>query len=137
MDNGTKLRLLREHYDYSQEYVANELDISQSTYFKLESGQTRLTVERAKQLSRFYNIAPEYFLSDDCTFIHLGKDNSFGPIQNNTNKYVDEESNTLYKKLLDEKDKRLLEKETQIQELNTELKELRKQLNKLIDKLIE
>lgn len=137
MDNGTKLRLLREHHGYSQEYVANELDISQSTYFKLESGQTKLTVERAKQLAKFYNISPEYFLSDESTYIHFGKDNSFGPIQNNTNKYFDEENKGLYEKLVQEKDKRLLEKDLQIKELNTELKVLRGQLQKFMDKLTE
>ena len=137
MDNGTKLKLLREHHGYSQEYVANELNISQSTYFKTESGQTKLTVERAKQLAKLYNINPEYFLSSESTCIHLGKDNSFGPIQNNTNNYYDDENKGLYEKLLDEKDRRLFERDLHIQELTAELKEVKKQLNKLMDKLFK
>jgi transcriptional regulator with XRE-family HTH domain len=43
---GQQIRSLREAKGYSQEYMADMLDISQSTYACLESGKTSLRVER-------------------------------------------------------------------------------------------
>lgn len=39
---GKKLRTLREIKGYSQEYVANEIDISQRTYSKIENGLAKI-----------------------------------------------------------------------------------------------
>ncbi len=43
---GQQIRSLREAKGYSQEYMADMLDISQSAYACLESGKTSLRVER-------------------------------------------------------------------------------------------
>ncbi|QEM11160.1 MULTISPECIES: helix-turn-helix domain-containing protein [Mucilaginibacter] len=40
------IRKLRESRNYSQEYMAGKLRISQNTYSKLELGYTALTLER-------------------------------------------------------------------------------------------
>lgn len=40
----TKLRLLRLERNYSQEYIASKLNISQSYYAKIESGKKELSV---------------------------------------------------------------------------------------------
>lgn len=40
------IRTLRENRNYSQEYMAGRLFISQNTYSKLELGYTGLTLER-------------------------------------------------------------------------------------------
>ncbi|UOE46971.1 helix-turn-helix domain-containing protein [Mucilaginibacter sp. SMC90] len=40
------IRKLRENSNYSQEYMAGKLCISQNTYSKLELGYTALTLER-------------------------------------------------------------------------------------------
>ncbi|WP_114937138.1 helix-turn-helix domain-containing protein [Mucilaginibacter endophyticus] len=40
------IRMLRESRNYSQEYMAGKLRISQNTYSKLELGYTALTLER-------------------------------------------------------------------------------------------
>lgn len=40
------VRKLRESRNYSQEYMAGKLRISQNTYSKLELGYTALTLER-------------------------------------------------------------------------------------------
>ncbi|HEX8021672.1 helix-turn-helix transcriptional regulator [Mucilaginibacter sp.] len=40
------IRTLRENRNYSQEYMAGRLHISQNTYSKLELGYTALTLER-------------------------------------------------------------------------------------------
>jgi len=47
---GQQIRLLREAKGYSQEYMADMLDMSQSAYACLESGKTSLRVERLFQI---------------------------------------------------------------------------------------
>lgn len=41
-----KIRTHRETRNYTQEYVASKLGISQNAYSKIELGYTRITVER-------------------------------------------------------------------------------------------
>jgi len=74
---GTKLRKLRERQGYSQEYVANSIGISQSTYHKLEAEQIRLTVERAKQLADLYEIDPEYFYASEAKAVYFNSGESY------------------------------------------------------------
>lgn len=49
---------------YSQEYVANELGISQNAYSKLESGKTEISVKRVYEIAlvlgiSIYELLPE------------------------------------------------------------------------------
>jgi len=89
MNIGSKLRKLREERGFSQEYVANELGISQSAYHKLEAEQIRLTVERSKQLANLYEIDPEYFYTSDASAIYYnnGEGNYHNSVHSNIEKY--------------------------------------------------
>ena len=57
--NIRKMRIDRE---LSQENVAFNLKISQSTYAKMESGQSKLSIERLYQLAVFFNLPVEELL---------------------------------------------------------------------------
>ena len=49
------LRLLREKYHYSQDYVARKIGIKQKPYSKMETGHTRkIAPERLKKLAELY-----------------------------------------------------------------------------------
>lgn len=43
---GVNIRRIREQKGFSQEYLADMLDISQASYARLESEETKITVER-------------------------------------------------------------------------------------------
>lgn len=43
---GINIRRIREQKGFSQEYLADMLDISQASYARLESEETKITVER-------------------------------------------------------------------------------------------
>ena len=47
---GPAIRSIRESKGYSQEYMAEMLDVSQSTYACLESGKTAMRVDRLFQI---------------------------------------------------------------------------------------
>ncbi|MEY4987765.1 MAG: Helix-turn-helix domain [Bacteroidota bacterium] len=56
------LRKLRIDRELSQENVAFNLQISQSSYAKLESGQSKLNIDRLYQLAVFFNVPVEELL---------------------------------------------------------------------------
>ena len=64
-----KVRMLREGIGYSQEYVANKLDISQQAYSKLEKNPDSATLERLKQLSEVLGVSINSIVGDEDMFI--------------------------------------------------------------------
>lgn len=59
-----KIRTLRIMKGYSQEYMANELEISQNAYSKLEAGKTQISVKRVYEIAlvlgiSIYELLPE------------------------------------------------------------------------------
>ena len=56
------IRKMRINRELSQENVAFNLKISQSTYAKMESGQSKLSIDRLYQLSVFFNVPVEELL---------------------------------------------------------------------------
>lgn len=59
-----KLRVLRISRNWSQEYVAEQIELTQPAYAKLEAGHVKLTIERAKQIASLYNIEAESFFDE-------------------------------------------------------------------------
>ena len=47
---------IRQEKDISQYEMANRLNISQNTYFKIEKGKTKLDVYRLIQISKYFRI---------------------------------------------------------------------------------
>jgi transcriptional regulator with XRE-family HTH domain len=48
---ATNIRNKREELNYTQEYLAAKLNISQNAYSKIELGYTKITVERLFQIA--------------------------------------------------------------------------------------
>jgi transcriptional regulator with XRE-family HTH domain len=61
IQNIRKIRIDRE---LSQENVAFNLQISQSSYAKMESGQSKLSIDRLYQLATFFKIPAEDLLKN-------------------------------------------------------------------------
>jgi transcriptional regulator with XRE-family HTH domain len=61
--NKNKLKKYRELRNYSQEYLANQLGISQNAYSKVESNQTKLTVSRLKMIASILDVSEEDLLN--------------------------------------------------------------------------
>ncbi len=58
------IRKMRNNRELSQENVAFNLKISQSSYAKMESGQSKLSVDRLYQLASFFKISVEELLKE-------------------------------------------------------------------------
>lgn len=52
-----RLKSLRERNGYSQQEVADALNMSQNAYSLLETGKTKLDVERLHLIAKFYKIS--------------------------------------------------------------------------------
>lgn len=56
------IRRMRIDRELSQENVAFSLQISQSSYAKMESGQSKLSIQRLYQLANYFNVPVEDLL---------------------------------------------------------------------------
>jgi transcriptional regulator with XRE-family HTH domain len=52
----TKIRSRRLELNYSQDYVASQLNLQQSAYNKLENGSRKLTVEKLLEIAVILNL---------------------------------------------------------------------------------
>ncbi|QGK73503.1 helix-turn-helix domain-containing protein [Flavobacterium sp. SLB02] len=48
---GDKIKSIRELKNYTQEYIADQLGITQAGYSKIEKGKTSLSLEKLQQLA--------------------------------------------------------------------------------------
>lgn len=58
-----KLKTLREQHEFSQEYVADKLDISRPTYMQIEKGERELTISEATKLASLFGLSLDDFLA--------------------------------------------------------------------------
>ena len=57
-----RVRELREDNDYTQQYVADKIGITQRKYSYIETGTQQLTAEILVALSTLYNVSVDYLL---------------------------------------------------------------------------
>lgn len=60
MNFGERLKILREKYGYTQQYVANYLKTTQSYYAQYENNRRPIPFERVVELSRLYDVSIDY-----------------------------------------------------------------------------
>jgi len=86
MNNKTalKIRKRRNELDYSQEYMASQLAISQPAYAKIESGDTRINIKRLERIAEILTIDMIELLESNTTVnnFHSIKEQSFGIVEN-------------------------------------------------------
>ncbi len=63
-----KLKILREINNYTQEYVARVLDISQNAYSLIEKGTTKITLDRIEVLAELYKTSPSELVNVNDNF---------------------------------------------------------------------
>ncbi len=88
-DFGNKLRQLRLDKGYSQEYMAELLEVSQKTYSNIENNKSPISVERLLKVIHEYQIDASVFLSEKSRVTTL-KPNSENP-KKNTITFLSEE----------------------------------------------
>lgn len=97
-----KIAEMRAKKGYSYDNVAKELELSTSAYRKIETGETKLTVERLKQLAEVLETPIEDLLEIDAqkNFNQEIKDQSIGSQGFNNDNRVYNDNAELTKKLI-------------------------------------
>ncbi|MFD2582608.1 helix-turn-helix domain-containing protein [Pedobacter vanadiisoli] len=57
------IRKIREYRDYTQDYLAAKLKISQNAYSKIELGYSKLTVDRLFQIAAILEVEVSHLLT--------------------------------------------------------------------------
>lgn len=63
-----KIRRMLERLNFTQEFVAAQLDISIKTYQRIESGKTQLSLSQVLLLTRAFGVSLKEFLPSDELF---------------------------------------------------------------------
>ena len=107
MNFFNKIKQIREFKNISQEYMAHELEISQSTYAKIESGQLIPKIDRLYQIADLLEVDISTLLNttNNFTLNFNANANQSGYINNQNNTIVD--IDLLRKIISEEIDKKL------------------------------
>jgi transcriptional regulator with XRE-family HTH domain len=66
MDNlGTRIKKMRESRNWTQEFMASQLKISQNSYSRIESENVKLSTERLKEIADIFEVPAELILSNE------------------------------------------------------------------------
>jgi transcriptional regulator with XRE-family HTH domain len=125
---GQKLRIYREFRNYSQEYIAEKLGITQNAYSRIETNQTRITAERLRQIADILSIPLACLLSD------MEPELSFANGNGSNDKHMGdlmEHTQRLYDQIIKTKDEKIVALEDEINNLRKD----RDKMMQLIEKL--
>lgn len=103
---GKNIRKFRELKGYSQEYMANEMELTQASYAKLESNSTKISVERLFTIAKLLetDVADILELNKQTIYHQDIKEHSIGhqEVQN-----LHQNNKEVYEKLLQSKDEQI------------------------------
>lgn len=115
-----KIKRLRESLNYSQEYFARELGISQPAFAKMESGMTRITLKRLVKIAELLEVEPQELLEGNWTINQYNNGHAYGIVEN-----LHQENKEMLQKLiaqLESENSRLREANQKLWGLNENLR---------------
>ncbi|MDO4782536.1 MAG: helix-turn-helix transcriptional regulator [Capnocytophaga felis] len=122
---GLNIRKIREQKGFSQEYIANELNISQASYARLENEDTKITVERLYQIAKILDTEITDFFNSNKLNIQSQTYNAEAYGNGYVQNLVIENKDTL-NRLVESYQERLKEKDKQIDFLKSLLQQFKK-----------
>lgn len=126
---NNRLLTLRLEKNWTQDYVADQLGLSQPAYSKLEQGQVKLTVDRAGKLAELYDIDPDYFFTSDTPIVNFHDHSQNKNLMQHVDNFHD---NSDMKELYE---KTITEQAQLIQHLQKRIEKLEMQIDTFVDKL--
>lgn len=115
MEIGTKIKKIRELRNYTQEYMAQMLEVSQSTYARYEKDDGDLTVSKLEKISEILEVKIEDLINFTDKYVF----NNYDVKQANQGYYIVNQFSENEKKLYEDKIKLLEEKINLLQLLNS------------------
>lgn len=79
LEIGERLKNLRKTNKFSQQYVAENLFISQAAYSLIENSQNGIVAEHIVNLSKLYNVTTDYILKGNNMLVKMSYEEGFLP----------------------------------------------------------
>jgi transcriptional regulator with XRE-family HTH domain len=114
---GDKLRKLRAHKGYSQEYMAETLEISQKTYSNMENDKSSISIENLKKIAEEFNVDLLELLSDRKVIVQYNTANDSSTFNGVVNNNISEELIIQLKERIEDLKIIISEKSTKISQL--------------------
>jgi transcriptional regulator with XRE-family HTH domain len=73
---GRKIKMLRESKNYTQEYMASNLNISQNSYSRIENENVKISTDRLKEIASLLEVPSEYLISDESPSLTFNNNNN-------------------------------------------------------------
>lgn len=96
-----KIKSIRELKNYTQEYMAEQLGVTQAGYSKIEKGKTILSYVKLVEIARILEVSVEDIISFDSQRYFSSFNKVIG--NNNGSIMINTESNTTLKELYEDK----------------------------------
>lgn len=132
MSVNEKIRTIRETRNWSQEDMAEKMNMSKNGYAKIERGETKLNLHKLEQIANIFNIdVLELIKNDDKNVLFFMNDH-------NTNYYGSNENLTseidLLKLTISHKDELLKQRDLVIEQNDSEISALKEIISLLKSK---
>ena len=132
MNVNEKIRTIRETRNWSQEDMAEKMNMSKNGYAKIERGETKLNLHKLEQIANIFNIdVLELIKNDDKNVLFFMNDH-------NTNYYGSNENLTseidLLKLTISHKDELLKQRDLVIEQKDSEILALKEIISLLKSK---
>ena len=121
---GEKLRELRKTRGMELENILHELNISESTYFRMEKGETASWTSKIDQICKLYKIEPEELLLSKEKYVIISNfetNNGNGTINGNVSYNIPDKVSELYEGIIKQKDEIIRQKDEIIELLKSKL----------------
>jgi transcriptional regulator with XRE-family HTH domain len=136
---GERIKALREANGFSQEFLAEQLGITQAAYSKIENNQVNLTADMVQKLAEIFKVNPGDILTNQAAVINLNStiNGQQGvSLNNNVNNYPKEFAD----KIINSKDEeiaRLIQDKEQLKSIIDAMMKDKEQLKSIIDALMK
>jgi len=120
-DIGVNIKRIRDQKGYSQEFMASQLNISQASYARMESQETRLTVNRLQQIADILETDIAAFL-DSSKLTIQNQTNNEGAYGNGYVQNLHVENKEAFKKLIQTQENEIIHLKSEIEFLRAMVK---------------
>jgi transcriptional regulator with XRE-family HTH domain len=106
MEIGTKIKKIRELKNYTQEYMAEQLNVSQPTYSRFEKDDSDITISQLEKISEILDMKVEDLINFNEKFVFNNYASNNANQAHIINQYMGDNEKKLYEdkiKLLEEK----------------------------------
>jgi transcriptional regulator with XRE-family HTH domain len=91
MNIGNNIKQFRELKNFTQEYVAEEIDVSQSTYSRIENGTAPIKIDILQRIAEVLEVDLSSLISTTNIFNFKDAVNQYGYVNNQNNNTIDVE----------------------------------------------